>query len=805
MYNASGTASNTFKVGLSNGITIHTGDTAPGSGDGIVGDIFFVTDGETYQKTASGWVNNSNPIRTINDQSPDSDGNLDISTNVYDAVADGIALYDVATTAASTTVTSASASFDSGDVGKAIMIWRAGTSEQPHFSTIASVTNSTTIEITDAAVSTVSDKRAVYGTDNATALQAALDVGGTLVLGEGTYMTSSLTMATFNYGRRNVFPSIIGKGKDKTRLVKADNTDPFLTETVTGLDVYVGEYRGFTLEGGGIKFGDRTETLADGSGQAPKVGGVFSDLVFLDNSTSGGGGGAIGNYICLDLAKCFNTTIMNCDFYAPGYGIVNTGCDNTIIIGNRFNSCRYGAVWDKSAQTFGNGVSILSNYFVGESEASSMILKTTNRKVVVRNNEFEVSNVTAALDFSEVDWPAFFGSNVDTGCYTITMDGNGVDVGVSAGGHAHRVETSQLYSLWFNNQRWTNPVDSVFLEDSVEVASVPIVVNVGNTRRMTFGSEGAGFGDEWTYYAPENPYSAQGGAVAHFSGRTPDAVWTGWPGNADIRYAGDSLIIPAAYASDGMFLTENMASNAASEVLFNNGETYEVSFLVRTQSGTDTVSCQYQYHNGSTWATGPLQTYSLNSDWDLYRYTFVAQTGTTHGLLFDRSTAISDIEIRDVNIRKMRLNPQFLVTLASDTANDKTGNGTAYTIVFDAEIADDGDHFNTGTGTFTAPSTGQYAFSTNVSLANVINGSSHTDARIEIVTSNRTYRYEFNPAAISTSNNRASVNFQTTADMDAGDTAYISVTVYNSTQTVGFASGQLTQFSGYLISSGGAV
>jgi len=49
---------------------------------------------------------------------------------------------------------------------------------------------------------------------------------------------------------------------------------------------------------------------------------------------------------------------------------------------------------------------------------------------------------------------------------------------------------------------------------------------------------------------------------------------------------------------------------------------------------------------------------------------------------------------------------------ASTDKTDVTGNGVNYTVLFDSTVRNDGTAYNTGTGTFTAPSTGFYSFNT---------------------------------------------------------------------------------------------
>lgn len=91
----------------------------------------------------------------------------------YGVVCDMKSGSDGAISASSTTFTSATASFVSGDAGKTIRVSGAGSAGADLITTIASVTNSTTIELSAAAASTVSSKAFDYGTENTSALQNA--------------------------------------------------------------------------------------------------------------------------------------------------------------------------------------------------------------------------------------------------------------------------------------------------------------------------------------------------------------------------------------------------------------------------------------------------------------------------------------------------------------------------------------------------------------------------------------------------------------------------------------------------------
>ena len=107
----------------------------------------------------------------------------------------------------------------------------------------------------------------------------------------------------------------------------------------------------------------------------------------------------------------------------------------------------------------------------------------------------------------------------------------------------------------------------------------------------------------------------------------------------------------------------------------------------------------------------------------------------------------------------------------SANINNVTGNGAVYTIIFDSEIFDIQGEYNPATGVFTAQKTGKYGFSVGVTF----NGAAGmTYCQLRLVTSNRTYDLFFGNAVAS---GTMTVSGSAIADMDAGDTAYITLEV----------------------------
>ena len=141
------------------------------------------------------------------------------------------------------------------------------------------------------------------------------------------------------------------------------------------------------------------------------------------------------------------------------------------------------------------------------------------------------------------------------------------------------------------------------------------------------------------------------------------------------------------------------------------------------------------------------------------------------------------------------LSPSFSLMLSSTVAN-VTGTGTAYNIVFDTEIFDDGN--NCTTTTFTAPISGRYQLNSITTLSGLTGVADI--ARVNLITSNRTYRSSFSQT--NDLQGSQTLNINTLADMDAGDTAYVQVYAFGESSDVVDVFGSsvvFTGFSGYLV------
>lgn len=150
----------------------------------------------------------------------------------------------------------------------------------------------------------------------------------------------------------------------------------------------------------------------------------------------------------------------------------------------------------------------------------------------------------------------------------------------------------------------------------------------------------------------------------------------------------------------------------------------------------------------------------------------------------------------DVSVGGAAINPTLPAFLASATQqNNKTGDGTAYTITFGTEIFDQNNNFDS-VSTFTAPVTGRYCFSVQIFLEGL--STSHTSGALDLITTNRTYWLLYYNFAALQAGGYLTLTAGCFADMDAGETAYLVVTVSGGTKVVSLSATQ-SRISGFLV------
>jgi hypothetical protein len=119
---------------------------------------------------------------------------------------------------------------------------------------------------------------------------------------------------------------------------------------------------------------------------------------------------------------------------------------------------------------------------------------------------------------------------------------------------------------------------------------------------------------------------------------------------------------------------------------------------------------------------------------------------------------------------------RFLANLINNLVN-VTGDGTYYLVKFDNSFYDVGSPYNPATGYFTAPIAGTYLFNVGITFENITN---QTGGNVVLITTTQNYNlYVGNPQNMKMYSNHLTVCGTALAKMSVGDTAQVTVWIYN--------------------------
>ena len=177
------------------------------------------------------------------------------------------------------------------------------------------------------------------------------------------------------------------------------------------------------------------------------------------------------------------------------------------------------------------------------------------------------------------------------------------------------------------------------------------------------------------------------------------------------------------------------------------------------------------------WAVGSTRSYAAgidNSDTQAFKI------NTLNSATAGMSSGTNLMRIDNTGNRTLAGNA-MCQAYVDTTIADVTGDGTAYTIIFDAESFDIGSNFDTATGIFTTPVAGKYFVSASITLAGLL--ITHTTCLLRIdatVNINST----FNPFVFADASGQATYCLSGIVSVGAGVGISVLVQVSNGTKVV---------------------
>lgn len=181
----------------------------------------------------------------------------------------------------------------------------------------------------------------------------------------------------------------------------------------------------------------------------------------------------------------------------------------------------------------------------------------------------------------------------------------------------------------------------------------------------------------------------------------------------------------------------------------------------------------------------------------------IAPGGVTNAMLANNSVTIDGTAITLGTPVVNPIWPSRAIFSAYLSANQAaaTGDGTEFLIPYDTVLVNQGGSFNTGTGIFTAPVTGNYLLTYQVTLRGITLAHDYGLTRL-FTTPNYFDNNVLNYGAMFANNGSSQVTFSFSAvcPLAATQVANVTATVFDGAKVVSVTGGiHLTSFQGYLI------
>ena len=335
-------------------------------------------------------------------------------------------------------------------------------------------------------------------------------------------------------------------------------------------------------------------------------------------------------------------------------------------------------------------------------------------------------------------------------------------------------------------------------EIPVELSSTPGIADSSNATAITIdSSENVGIGTA----SPGAPLNV---TSAYSSGAITTALKLATVGGYNAN-AGTALDFGSDQGNYSTWLTGRIAAprtgnNWGGSLVFSTNDNSAATGLAEAMridaSGDVSVAAN---------ATGAARVKGVSGDQDdrnaggYPQYTFVGNEGTGMRRVAANTLALDAggeeaLRIDGSGHVTMPLQPAFNVYKSSSQTD--IAINSAVTITWETEVFDIGSNF--ASNTFTAPVTGKYQFNANIRLLNLDAAANYI--QVFLITSNRSYElFLIDPSGFSTDIDYFTFGGGTLVDMDASDTAYLTIYQSAGTAQMDIGNGTDAHFSGYLV------
>lgn len=466
------------------------------------------------------------------------------------------------------------------------------------------------------------------------------------------------------------------------------------------------------------------------------------------------------------------------------------------------------------------GVTITTGYglYIASGTQGGAGAVTTGYGLFVTHPTFGTTNYAAQIDNLRIDVNSITATNAN-GTVSVLSDGTGAaNFGTNASAHTTTLGSTTTTATTLVQSGSTGITIATSSNGPIGISSGTGTISVSTDATATTLNIGTGAGVKSTFLGSTNTTSTttvQSGSGALNVTATNGALTIN-SGTGALSISNDAAATTVAIAQGAGVKTVAIGSTNTTSVTTvecgTGGASFGASANAHTttlgstnstsattvQSGSGTLSITAT--NGAITANSGTGTVSVSSD--ATNTTVNLGTGAGNKLVTLGSTSgASSLALKtgtadfslasatgtimsalDTGEITYPLQTAFLAYLNTGLTN-KSGTGTAYTVIFDTEVFDQNADFDLASSTLTAPVTGRYSL--NVGLQTAVSGAACNASQARIITSNRGYAAQMRfPAGVT----GATPVCVALADMDAADTCtFVFVATGEGSNNVGLA------------------